>query len=42
MPVEWAPIENQSFSDRIQKTNVLGSYKMVNHPVYGHAIKAYN
>jgi hypothetical protein len=42
VPVEWAPIENHSFSDRIQKTNILGSYKMANHPVYGHVIKAYN
>ena len=41
VPVEWAAIENQSFSDRIQRTNVLGSYKLVNHPLYGHALKAY-
>lgn len=42
IPVEWAAIENQSFSDRIHKTNILGSYKLVNHPTYGHALKAYN
>jgi len=42
VPVEWAAIENQSFSDRIQKTNIHGSYKLVNHPKYGHAMKAYN
>ena len=42
VPIEWAAIENQSFSDRINKTNVLGSYKLVNHPTYGHPMKAYN
>lgn len=42
MPVEWAAIENNNFADRIQKTNILGSYKLVNHPIYGHAMKAYN
>ena len=41
-PVEWAAIENHSFNDRIQKTNILGSYKLTNHPKYGHAMKAYN
>ena len=40
--MEWAAIENHSFSDRIQKTNILGSYKLENHPKYGHAMKAYN
>lgn len=42
VPVEWAAIENTSFADRIQKSNILGSYKIVNHPVYGLAMKAYN
>lgn len=41
MPVQWAAIENQQYSDRIQKVNILGSYKLANNPTYGHAIKAY-
>lgn len=41
MPIQWASIENQQFSDRIQKVNILGSYKLANNPTYGHAIKAF-
>ena len=42
VPVEWAAIENHSFADRLQKSNILGSYKLTNHPKFGHALKAYN
>lgn len=42
VPVEWAAIENHNFSDRLHKTNILGSFKLVHHPTYGHAMKAYN
>lgn len=42
VPVQWAAIENHSFNDRLMETNILGSYKIVNHPTYGHALKAFN
>jgi hypothetical protein len=42
MPVQFAAIENQQFSDRLQKSNILGSYKLINNPNFGHALKAYN
>jgi len=42
MPVQFAAIENQKFSDRLKKANILGSYKLINSPTYGHALKAYN
>jgi hypothetical protein len=35
-------VENQNYGDRIQKSNIHGSYKLINHPTYGHALKAYN
>lgn len=41
MPVQWAAIENAQFADRLNKANILGSYKLANSPQYGHAIKAY-
>ena len=41
LPVSLAAVENSSFGERIRKTNILGSYKVGNHPEYGHAIKAY-
>jgi len=42
MPMAYAPVENKQFSDRISKANILGSYKVVNSPQYGHALKAFN
>jgi hypothetical protein len=42
MPVQWAAVENAQFSERLNKANILGSYKLVNNPKYGHALKAYN
>ena len=41
LPVQYAAIENVQFGDRLRKTNILGSYKISNHPIYGHAIQAY-
>jgi len=41
VPVQFASIENKRFSERIKNANVLGSYKIVNNPTYGHAIKAF-
>ena len=41
LPVTLASVENTSFVERIRKANILGSYKVGNHPVYGHAIKAF-
>ena len=41
LPVSLASVENTHYAERIRKTNILGSYKVDNHPVYGHAIKAY-
>lgn len=42
MPVQWAAVENAQFSERLNKANILGSYKLTNNPKYGHALKAYN
>lgn len=41
LPVSLASVENTSFAERIRKANILGSYKVSNHPIYGHAIKAF-
>ena len=42
MPACFAAIENKQFSERMQKANILGSYKVANSPQYGHALKAFN
>jgi hypothetical protein len=42
IPVQWAAVENAQFSERLKKANILGSYKLINNPKYGHALKAYN
>ena len=34
-------MENSNFGERIRKVNLLGSYKVGNHPAYGHAINAF-
>ncbi|CAM5999760.1 unnamed protein product [Sphagnum balticum] len=41
MPTQFKDIGNAWYSNRLRKTNILGSYKLVNNPKYGHAIKAY-
>lgn len=30
-----------NYADRVRKSNILGSYKLENHPVYRHSYKAY-
>lgn len=30
-----------NYADRLKKSNIVGSYKLINHPVYRHAYKAY-
>lgn len=42
LPNDLASKENKSFKEALKKANIQGSYKLVNHPTYGHAIKAYN
>ena len=42
LPNDLASKENKSFRESLKKVNIQGSYKLVNHPTYGHAIKAYN
>lgn len=42
MPVQWASVENAQYSERLTRANILGSYKLINNPKYGHALKAYN
>ena len=41
LPVTYAAIENSNYADRLRKSNILGSYKLVNNPTYKHAYKAY-
>lgn len=41
LPVQFAAVENANYADRLKKVNIIGSYKLINHPVFGHAIKAY-
>lgn len=36
-----ATIENVNYADRLRKSNILGSYKLINNPVFKHAYKAY-
>jgi hypothetical protein len=41
MPTSFSSKENKSFQNCLKTTNILGSYKLINNPTYGHAIKAY-
>lgn len=41
LPVTLATIENVNYADRLRKSNILGSYKLINNPVFKHAYKAY-
>jgi hypothetical protein len=41
IPLENASQQAAKYEDRLQRTNILGSYKLVNNPVYGHAIMAF-
>jgi len=41
MPIAFKDIQTVQYSARVSKANILGSYKLINNPVYGHAVKAY-
>ena len=41
LPVTMAAMENMNYADRLKKTNILGSYKIINNPAFKHPYKAY-
>lgn len=41
LPVVFSSLENVDYANRLRASNILGSYKLTNHPVYRHPYKAF-
>ncbi len=41
LPVVFSSIENADYANRLRTSNIVGSYKLTNHPVYKHPFKAF-
>ena len=42
LPVVFSAIENVDYASRLRKSNILGSYKLINNPIYRHPYNVYS